>query len=244
MDRMRAIARAVVTDCLRRQVVYVVLLFAAAMTAIIPSLPNYGLGMESGVFREFSLALVYVVAVVTALALAANRIPGEVERRTVYSILGKRVSRWEYVVGTWLGMFTVMAGLIAAFTLVIQAVAFFSYHDPMWVLWLGALALLLEIGVLLALAVAVSTRFGPVVVTVAALAGLFIGHSRSALTGGMGAVALKPFYPSLDAFNLVMPVSFGGGVAPVYVVAMLVTFVGMTGVLLTLGVLAFRGRDL
>jgi len=244
MGRMGAIARAVITDSLRRQVIYVVLLFAAVMTAVIPSLPNYDLGMETGVFREFALALVYVAAVVTALALAANRIPGEAERRTVYSILGKRVARWEYVVGTWLGMLGVMAGLIAAFTAIVQVVAFFTYKDPMWVMWLGALAMILEMGVVLALAIAISTRFGPVVVAVATLAGLFIGHSRSTLVGGLGAVDLKPFYPSLDAFNIVMPVSYGGGVAPVYVLAMIVVFVGLSGALLTLGVLFMQRRDL
>lgn len=118
------------------------------------------------------------------------------------------------------------------------------YADPMWQLWQGALAIWLEMGVIAAFAVAVSAITGPVVVVTAALAILFIGHSRSTLLGGEGALALRPFYPSLDAFNVVNPVAHGSGVPALYIVSMLAVFVGFTGLALAIGVALFSRRDL
>ncbi|KAF0209135.1 MAG: type IV pilus bioproteinis protein PilI-like [Actinobacteria bacterium] len=244
MSRIWPIGVAVITDSLRRKVVYVVLAFAAMLALAIPSLPDYGLGVEGAVFREVALALVYVTGLVIALSLAANRIPAEFERRTVYNVLAKGVSRWEYLVGTWLGIFCVMAGTIAAFTVVEQVVGVVTYGDPMWQLWQGSLAVLLEMGVVTAFAASVSTMAGPVVVVTATLAVVFAGHSRSTLVGGEGALALSPFYPSFDAFNVVNPVAHGSGVPMLYLLSMIVVFVGFVGLFLSVGVLILSRKDL
>ena len=116
MRRILPIASAVIADSLRRKVVYVVLVFAALLVFAIPSLPDYGLGVEGAVYREVALALTYVTGLILTLSLAANRVPSELERRVVYNVLAKGVSRWEYLVGTWLGVLGVIAGAIIAFT--------------------------------------------------------------------------------------------------------------------------------
>ncbi|HSQ21891.1 MAG TPA: hypothetical protein VLQ52_03740, partial [Coriobacteriia bacterium] len=78
IDRIGPIAFGVVADSLRRKVVYIVLVFAGILAFAIPSLPDYGLGVESAVFREVALALAYVTALVLTVSLSANRVPGEV----------------------------------------------------------------------------------------------------------------------------------------------------------------------
>lgn len=244
IGRIIPIAIGVVTDSLRRKVVYVVLVFAGLLAFAIPSLPDYGLGVESAVFREVALALAYVTALVVTLSLAANRIPGEVERRTVYNVVAKGVSRWEYLVGTWLGIFMVAGGVMAAFTVIEQVIGLITYGEVMWQLWQGAFAIWLEMGVAAALAVAVSAVAGPVVVVTATLAVLFIGHSRSTLLGGEGALGLQPFVPSLDAFNVVNPVAHGSGVPLLYLLSMLVVFLGLTGLSLIIGGAYFSRKDL
>lgn len=244
MRRIWTIALGVVADTLRRRIVYVVLMFAAVLVFAIPSLPDYGLGVQAAVFKEVALALAYATALVVTLSLAANRIPSEVERRTVYNVLSKPVSRWEYLIGTWLGIFLVAAGALAAFTVVELIVGALTYGQAMWVLWEGALGIWLEMGVLAAVAVAVSSVLGPVVVVTATVAVMFIGHARSTLAGGEGALALKPFYPSLDAFNIINPVAHGSGVPPLYLASMIVVFVGLSCIALIVGGSLFARRDL
>jgi ABC-type transport system involved in multi-copper enzyme maturation permease subunit len=244
IGRIGPIALGVITDSLRRKVVYVVLVFAALLAFAIPMLPDYGLGVESAVFREVALALAYVTALVVTLSLASNRVPGEVERRTVYNVISKGVSRWEYLVGTWLGILGVVGGALAAFAVIEQVVGFLTYGEVMWRLWQGALAIWLEMGVIAAFAVAVSAITGPVAVVTATLAALFVGHARGWFSGAENAFALRAFYPSLDAFDIVSHVAHGSGVSLLYVVSMLVVFAGLAGVCLIAGSLLFDGRDL
>jgi Cu-processing system permease protein len=244
IERLTAIAGAVFMDAVRRKVVYVVGFFGLVLALMIPSLPSYGLGVIAGVYREVSLALTFAAGLVLALSLAANRVPAEIERRTLYNVLAKPVHRLEYLVGTWLGVMAVMAVVIAGFTLIEQLVGLVRYQDMMWRLWQGAFAIWLELGVVSALAVALSGRMGPIVVVVTALTFLFAGHSRDSLLGSDPSQGLRAIYPSLDTFNIINPVAHGSGVGIEYLGGMLLAFAGWVGVLLLLGVLAFDRRDL
>jgi ABC-type transport system involved in multi-copper enzyme maturation permease subunit len=241
--RLSAIAGAVFLDAIKRRVVYAVVFFAVVLAFSAPSLPSYGAGVDAGVYREVALSLTFAASLVLALALAANRIPSEVERRTVFSVVARPVSRTEYVVGTWLGITAVMGAVICAFTVVDQLVGFARYGQPMWQMWEGALAIWFETGVLTAFAVAVSAVSGAVVVTVATLTFAFIGHSRQPVLQSFAAFPAW-LYPSLDPFNVINPVAHGSGIGLLYVGLMALAFAGWVAALLALGSLAFARRDL
>jgi ABC-type transport system involved in multi-copper enzyme maturation permease subunit len=242
ITRILPIALSVAADALRRKIVYVVVLFAAVMAAAIPSLPSYGVGVVEAVYREVALTVTYVATMVVVLALSANRVPSEVEHRTVYNVLSRDVRRWEYVVGTWLGIALTTAGVVGAFLLIDLAVGWAVYGMPMWQLWQGAVSIWFEAAIVAAFSVTVSTVAGPVVVAVSSLAFLFIAHVRSGLfeAGSPGYV----LYPSLDSFNIINPVAHGSGVSAGYLLTMLGVFLAWIAALLLLGVLAFDRRDL
>lgn len=243
MNRVVAIARAVVADAIRRRIIWVVALFSLVLAAVIPMLPSYGVGVEDAVYREIALAMTYVATMVVTLVLAVARIPAEMERRTLYSVLARDVRRWEYVAGTWLGITLTLAAAALAFGAIIFGVGWAVYGSAMPALWQGVLAIWMEAGIIAALCVAVSTITLPVVVAVAALAFLFIAHVRADLLGGPGN-PLWHVYPSLDAFNIIGPVSHGAGVSPAYLGMMALVFAGWTGAFLLLGAFGLSRRDL
>lgn len=244
LSRISAIAGSVFMDAVRKRVVYLVGFFGVIMALAIPSLPSYGLGVATGVYREVCLALTFAASLAIALALAANRIPGEVERRTVYNVLARPVDRLEYIVGTWAGITAVVAASIVGFTIVEQVVGFVKYQDAMWQLWQGALAIGLEASVISAVAIAVSTVSGPVVVVVASLAVVFAGHAREGVLGPDVPSGLRMLYPSLDSFNVINPVAHGAGIGSIELAAMLLTFIGWAGIVLLLAGAGFGRRDL
>ena len=241
MGRVWAIASAVLADAVRQRVVWIVVFFAVVMAAAIPALPSYGVGVVEAVYREVALALTFVATVVVALALAATRIPAQVERRTVYSILSRNVRRWEYIAGTWLGIFVTLALIVLAFTVVDLVIGLVVYQEFMTRLIQGTLGILLEAGVIAAFAVAVSSVTGPVIVVISSLTFLFIGHVRSFLPIE-GIVAL--LYPSLDPFNIITPVAHGSGVGFAYGLTMAAAFAGWCVALVALAALLFSRRDL
>lgn len=243
MQRVFAVAQAVVSDAIRRRIVWVVVLFSLVLAGAIPMLPSYGVGVENAVYREIALAMTYTAAMVLAFVLSVARIPVEIERRTLYSALAREVRRWEYVVGTWLGIMATLGAAMVAFGAIIFGVGWAVYNEPMWLLWQGVLAIWLETSVIAAFCVAVSTMTIPVVTSVAALAFLFITHVRAGLLGGPDN-PLWHFYPSFDAFNIIAPVSHGSGVSLAYALSMLAVFVGWAGAFMVLGALGFARRDL
>ena len=176
---MFAIAAAVIADAVRRKVVWVVLVFAVFLGLSIPALPSYGVGVAASVFREVAIALIYAAAIVVALALSATRIPVEVERRTVFNVISRDVRRWQYVAGSWLGMFVVLGGVIALCAVATIAIGFFTLpgNEVMWRLFEAAFAVWLEVGVIMAFAVMLSCSFGAITAVVGALAFTFIGHA-------------------------------------------------------------------
>lgn len=242
IGRILFIAGAVAADARRRKIIWVVVFFAAIMAAAIPSLPSYGAGVVEAVFREVALTLTYAATMVVTLALAANRIPSEIERRTIYGLLTRSVRRWEYVVGTWLGIVLTVAAVVAAFCAIIVAVGWIAYGEPMLVLAQGGLAIWMEAAVVAAFCVTISSVSGPVIVSVAALTFLFITHVRSSLLAP-DTIAWR-LYPSLDAFNVIAPVAHGSGVGVSYVASMAAVLIGWAGALLVISVMLFGRRDL
>lgn len=244
ITRVSAIAGAVFLDAVKRRVVYLVLFFGVVMALAIPALPSYSTGVQAAVYREMALALTFLAALVLTLGLSANRIPGEIEHRTVYAVLSKPVGRWEYMAGTWLGIFGVVGVCIVGFVAVDVAVGWLVYKEFMFRLFEGAYAVWLEMGVLAAFATAVSGLSGGIVVTTASLTFLFAGHSRGALfPNGMTPLA-QLLFPSLDSFDVVNPVAHGTGYGPIYAGLMTATFLGWACVLLLLGSVAFARRDM
>ncbi len=239
-----AIARAVVTDAVRRKVVWAVAVFAALLAFAVPSLPSYGQGVVGAVYREVTIALMYAAALVVALALSATRIPAEVERRTVFSILARDVRRWQYVAGSWAGMLVVVGAALLAFSAVAMGVGFYVYHEVMWRLLEGALGVWLEMGVIMAFTVMLSTRFGPITSVVGTLAFVFIGHSYVGLLYHGEGVTAPWYLPSLEPFNIINPVAHGAGYSAVYALGMLGAFAAWSALLLIGGGVLFAGRDL
>jgi ABC-type transport system involved in multi-copper enzyme maturation permease subunit len=243
---MFAIASAVVADAIRRKVVWVVLVFAVFLGLSIPALPSYGVGVAASVFREVAIALTYVSAIVVALALSATRIPVEVERRTVFNVISRDVRRWQYVAGSWLGMFLVLGGVIALCSVATIAIGYFtmSGNEVMWRLLEAAFAIWLEAGVVMAFAMMLSCSFGAITAVVGGLAFTFIGHAVISLLNLPEGTRAPWYVPSLDIFNVVNPVALGNGYGPMYALSMALAFCAWV-VLLLLGASAlFARRDL
>lgn len=245
MSPVVVIAAGVWADAIRRKVVWMVVVFAAVLAFVAPSLPSYGLGVAEAVFREVAMALMYTAALIVTIAMAATRVPAEVERRTVYGLLARDVRRWHYLVGTWMGVFAVTGAVLAAATGVTLLIGMITYGGLMFRLAAGAFAIWLEMGAVGALALMLSTRVGAVTSTVGALVFAFVGHSVSTLFSGGAEGVTAPWYiPSLELFDVVNAVAHGQGYTLTHGIAMTAAAIGWIGALLLGASMIFEGRDL
>lgn len=205
------IAIGVFADVLRKKVLYVLLLFAMALVLAIPALPSFGVGVRVDLFRDLALGLASLFAVVIAIAVGVGQIPSEVERRTVYNVLSKPVSRTAFVAGKLLGVvLTMFVVVLAMVTIAFAATrAYFGTADGG--LFIAGWAIFLEASVVGAFVVAASTFATPPITTMLAVVFYFVGHVKSSLsstlpsTEGVAALPgrlLSYLLPSLENFNV------------------------------------------
>jgi Cu-processing system permease protein len=168
---------------------------------------------ELPMVKAFALLGIYFFNAIIALFLGTTSFYRDVERKTVYFILAKPVSRAQFLVGKFLGLALVIfltSALLAVAYLAVIAFAGGGF-DAM-----GLLAILmqwLEMSLFIAFAIFVSTFSSSLLAIIYTSAVFFLGHVVSALVDdahkmGVGGIRfalvniLYYIFPNLEKFNI------------------------------------------
>lgn len=114
--RIWAIALNTFREAVRIRVLYgilVLLLGANLMSLVLGSMAATD---SSRVTRDVGLAGISLFGSLTAIFLGVVLLYGEIQRRTIHTIVSKPIERWEFVVGKYLGMALVLSVLVVAFS--------------------------------------------------------------------------------------------------------------------------------
>lgn len=155
LGRIGAIAANTVREAIRNRVLYTLLFFAVLMIATGVLLAALSYVERERILQDVGLAAIRIFGAATAIFVGVNLIHREVERRTVYTVLAKPVSRMEFLFGKYLGLVATIWLQIAAMGLafVIVSLATGAPLGP------GHAAAVALIGVEDALLVAITTFF-------------------------------------------------------------------------------------
>ena len=257
MTNVLALARVTVREALRQKLAVNLLVFAVALVSASFVISTLTFGEQYRVIVNIGLSAMEVFGTLIAAFLGAGLVAGDVQRRTVYPIVAKPVSRAQYVVGRY-------AGLVATTTLNLAVMAvFFVGVLAFYLRGLGflretpLLATLAGIGLQFAMIAAVAVLFSTF--TTATLSAIFTlslvvaGHLASELVrywskqgAGLAWIgkALYLVVPNLEALNFKEAMVYkdtlaAGAIAPAL----------LYGVLYAVGVVAvaaavFTRRDL
>src|SRR5436190_5234706 len=103
-SRIKAIAGVVIKELYRRKDFYVIFVFTALIALIFGSMNFFN---DSGIVRylkEITLLLIWIASLVIAISTAARQIPSEKESRTIFPLLAKPITRTEFLLGKFLGV--------------------------------------------------------------------------------------------------------------------------------------------
>lgn len=224
LSRIFAVAGNTVREAIRNRVLYTLVAFALILICSSIVLSNLSYVEQRRILQDLAFASARLFGVVIAIAVGINLIYKEVERRTIYTVLAKPISRPEFLVGKYLG-------LVATIWLqvVVMAVAFaaVSLIDESPFGWSHAAAFGL-LAMELAIVVAVATFFSAF--TTPMLAAMFttgiwvagnltrdmVELARQTDVGYIvsAARALYQVLPDISAFNLSLKASHGLPIAP------------------------------
>jgi len=120
--RIWAIALNTFREAVRIRVLYgilVLLLGANLMSFVLGSMAATD---SARVTSDVGLAGISLFGSLTAIFLGVFLLYGEIQRRTIHTIVSKPIERWEFVVGKYLGMALVLSVLVAGFGLAMVGV--------------------------------------------------------------------------------------------------------------------------
>ncbi len=159
MRRIRTIAFIVWIEMLRRKEAYVLLILLGSLLFILVSLNIFGLGNVVGFVKDAGLLAAWLFGWILAINCASRQLPLEESRGTILPLLAKPITRWQLIIGKWLGAWMVVSTAVLSFY-ILTTLILFGYSGSFDLLTLSQ-ALILHIvalGIIVAIAIALSTR--------------------------------------------------------------------------------------
>lgn len=122
--RVVAITGNTLTELTRQKVFYVVLLFALLLIGTSGFLAQLSFQQEFQVLKDVSLGAMSIFISLLAIAGTARLLSQEIEDRTIYTVLAKPVSRFEYLLGKLAGVVLLLALSLAFMSALFLAVLY------------------------------------------------------------------------------------------------------------------------
>ncbi len=126
--RVLTIAANVFRETIRDRILYLPGVFAVLLLACGLLLPQVAAGAEGKILLDLGLAVMGVLGLVVAVFVGTGLVNKEIEKRTVFVLIAKPMSRAEFIVGKHLGLTAVLAVLMAMMVAVFGVAALISLN--------------------------------------------------------------------------------------------------------------------
>jgi ABC-type transport system involved in multi-copper enzyme maturation permease subunit len=260
------VAAAVFKESVRDRVPLSVVAFAVLLMAVSYLISQLTAGQDLKIIKDLGLATLSIFGLIITVFIGISLVSKEVERRSIYALLSKPITRDEFLLGKYLGLVTTIAVNLAGMTLALYAVLF--YYDQtatagMRASWpapatdvrlLTAVVLIVaELMLVTAVAVLFSTFSSPLLAAMMTLGLWVAGHFNADLRQFENVVESQPiaylarglYYllPNLAPFNVKAEVVHGVPIAASHVLLTLAYAAVYTSAVLAIAVAVFRRRD-
>jgi ABC-type transport system involved in multi-copper enzyme maturation permease subunit len=169
MSRIASISLNTYRETVRDKVLYNLVLFALIMIASSYILGQISVYQEVKIIKDLGLASIAVFGTVIAIFIGIGLVSKEIDKRTLYSLLPKPISRVQFLLGKYLGLCLTLAVNVTIMTVGLYALLF-AMDEPFQPALLKAIFLIYcQLALLTALALLFSTF------TSSILSGVFTG---------------------------------------------------------------------
>jgi ABC-type transport system involved in multi-copper enzyme maturation permease subunit len=259
-------ANAVFRESVRDRVPYSIVVFAILMMAASYLISQLTAGQDLKIIKDLGLAALSIFGLLIAVFIGVGLVTKEVEKRSVYGLLTKPLSRSEFLIGKYAGLVMTLAVNLSVMTVALYAVLFYSdlmaspsmraaadtpAVDPRMLV--SIVLIFAELMLVTALALFFSTFSSPLWATLLTLALWVAGHFNSDLRNfgavvdseALAWIARVVYYviPNLAPFDVKAEVVHGIPVALSHV-GYTLAYAGLyIAILLTASITIFGRRD-
>jgi ABC-type transport system involved in multi-copper enzyme maturation permease subunit len=260
------VAGAVFKESVRDRVPYSMVMFAVLMIAASYLISQLTAGQDLKIIKDLGLAAMSIFGLLIAVFIGIGLVSKEVEKKSVYGLLTKPVTRAQFILGKYLGLVMTLVVNLTVMTAAYYLVLFYmdvTATDFLKAGWpapamdprlLVAIVLIVaELALVTAVALFFSTFSSPLLSALLTLGLWVAGHFNNDLRQFENVVNVQAaawiargmYYvlPNLAPFDVKAEVVYGVPVAASRVGLTLVYAVVYIGVLLTAAMAVFRRRD-
>lgn len=254
INRIFVIAKNTFREAIRDRILYNLVLFVLLITAAAILLGELTDGQEARTIVNAGLGAMLIFGVFIAIFVGVGLVSKEIEKRTVYAIFAKPVTRAEFILGKYFGLCATLlvntAIMGAGVSLALFYVSGSSLLGPAW----EAIGLIFfELTIVTAVAILFSSFSSPALSALLTFFVFIIGHLSSSLRdmadvlGSMGAKFIFEIiyyaFPNLANFTFRTEAALGMLVPTnFFAAAVLYAFV-YVAILLVITILIFSRRD-
>jgi ABC-type transport system involved in multi-copper enzyme maturation permease subunit len=174
-----AIALNTFKETIRDRVLAVIVLFALFMIIGSLWLGSISLGEEGRVMIDFGLVAITFFGLVVAAFVAAGLIHREVEKRTVFVLFSKPVSRAAFIAGKFLGLAVTMGAVVAGMGAFLFIVVWVIDGAPTWMILAAVALIYVQLMVIVAVTIFFSTLGSAILASVLGISVFIAGQLSS-----------------------------------------------------------------
>lgn len=240
-------------ETLRDKILYNLIFFAFMLIGASVLLGTLAIGEQSRIVNDLGLAAINLVAVIIGIFVGIGLVTKEIERRTIYTILARPITRVQFILGKYLGLVWIVAVNVAIMFAMFLAVVWLSGNMVYPSLFQAVQLILVETVLVTAMSLFFST-FSSATLSATFTIGLYvIGHLTSDLRGIAAKsqnqlvefmmTSLYYICPNLELLNIKGPAASGTLVDVGYQLTATAYGVLYACLLLTGACLIFQRRD-
>ncbi len=168
-------------ETVRDKIFYNLLIFYIAMVSISILLGGLSIGEDSKIIKDIGLSGMAVFGALITIFIGISLINREVDRRTIYTVLSKPVSRAEFILGKFAGLSTLIGVNVMLMTVCLLLVLYGVTGKIDSSIFLPLPFMFLEFILLAALAIMFSSFSTPTLSAIFTLSLYILGHLSPAL---------------------------------------------------------------
>lgn len=176
------IARYTFLEISRSKLLYVVLLLGLIIWLISFVASEFSYGVPAKVSLDFGLGLLSLSSLGISIFLGSTLISKEIENRTIYTVLTKSTSRVEFLLGKFLGLFSIIVFntfVLSAFTL---CAFFIQGGDWSWLILWAIFFTIIESLIVLIVVVLFSLLTNSILASLYGIGFVVVGHALGSIS--------------------------------------------------------------
>lgn len=253
MKNIITIAKNTFKEAIRDRILFAILAFALLFLLSTIMFGSISLGEDIKIIKDLGLAGIYIFSLIITIFLGTSLVFKEIEKRTLYIVLSKPVSKEQFIIGKFIGLWTSIALNVLIMTIIYLAVVSFEHGGFDYISLWSILISLFELSIFIGMAILFSTITTPLAGSIYSIIVLYIGHSLNILRDSAeksGVIARSfsnvAYYllPNLEKFNLRNSVVHGISPNSSEIIYPIIYSIIYTAILLWLSVIALKNQDL